>query len=219
MLSYEAAKIEINGKLLNAGLDTCVWHSVGADGNCMYRGLSLVILGDENKHRIIRFLTVKFLERYQRHFEAQLMHGLEGFLYSQLHDGQHGDTSIIYAASILFKVNINVWTAVQDSGDIIMWEFKSEGSDRELNLVQCGDFGHEHYYVLQLSDEHLAEAKLLWAANENVNCIIPPESDGDILDIWNDVENAYNPLNDLNSGRLDGISCMYTVFIKYINYN
>ena len=217
MLSYEAAKIEINEKIVTAGLDSCVWHSVGADGNCMYRGLAFVILGDENKHRIIRYLVVKFLEKYKRHFEAQLMHGLDGFLFSQIHDGQHGDTSIIYAASILFKVNINIFTAVQHSGNLIVWEFNSEGSEIELNLVQCGDFGREHFYVLQLSDEHLGTAKELWSGNEQIHCIIPPESDGDILGGWNNIENAYNPDDDVIRGRID-ISCIFIIFITYIKY-
>ena len=84
--------------------------SVLADGNCLYRALSSCLYKTERKHAQIRSLIVCHLQKYQDYYSKNLpFFDINDYTSSQIL-GDHGSEPSLYAAAIIFDVNIYVWT-------------------------------------------------------------------------------------------------------------
>ena len=46
-----------------------LWTATEPDGNCMYRALARELLGDPEKHRMIRILIVRMMKKYMTHWQ------------------------------------------------------------------------------------------------------------------------------------------------------
>ena len=83
------------------------WCDTFADGNCLYRALALALLGNENKHRCIRFLVAYFLKHYKKHWSKVIFYPQETIIQmakQQMYNNAWGDFVSIYVAAWLFNV-------------------------------------------------------------------------------------------------------------------
>ena len=108
--SWEREKKLIENCFRQCQFENIDWHGVEADGNCLYRALAKEILGDEEQHRIIRFLIIYYLNLNLAHFENLIQYKLDGYVNSQFINGAYGDLVSIYVASWLFEVTFIKYT-------------------------------------------------------------------------------------------------------------
>ena len=157
MSVWSQQKSEIQQSLLNEEIDTTNinWVSTQGDGNCLFRAISYKIFGNENKHRIVRYLVAFYMRKYKQHWKDIFKISSLYKHYSKIiYNGTYGDHISMYIAAWLFNININVWSCHRNIKRASMWCLKVTETKQTLNIVQVGRYMvNEHFFVLEMDDK------------------------------------------------------------------
>ena len=111
---------------------------VAGDGNCLYRAVALLVLGDENLHPEVRRVTCDYLEEHAAYFRRFVAVDFDTYVARMRLDGIWGDHVELMALSEIYDRTVEVWIA----------ENLNAGPQR---LVQCAQLEAEYVQPLRLS--------------------------------------------------------------------
>ena len=132
---------QLENKLAPRGLRIA---TVQADGNCMFRAVALLLLGDEELHPIVRTDAVNEVRRFPVYY-APFGADVQAWTMRMRENSEWGDAIALQAIAASYNVSIEVVTSVPGQPSLHILAGRHDARRHLVRRIVMAHIAHVHY--------------------------------------------------------------------------
>ncbi|KAI8456055.1 hypothetical protein BY996DRAFT_4580119 [Phakopsora pachyrhizi] len=125
--------------------------TIGKDGNCQFRAISLILHNNQERHEVVRSEVVDYIKTHRNYYEVFILPiKFEDYVEEMSKNGNWGDEITLRAAIEIYKLRVFVLSESENGAYV-----KKYGKVVKSNEVFSGIFfKSKHYEILLQTNEN-----------------------------------------------------------------